>query len=631
MGPLLRPRSVAALALLLADGGTAPPSRRGTTVSALLHAAPLRMPRTTTRRAAPRASLRSVRTAGRRRGRGGGGADPLLPAYSAAMEIDGDHVEEQQGAAAAEKRGSAAVPPVSAVLTEGGVVAGGGVDGAGGGTRRLRYIRDDLSRRLPHYVSDWTDGFRNKRQVVPAILFLYFSCLAPAVSFGTIASEITSGSIGIVEFIVSSGVAGMAYAILSGQPMAFIAPTGLTLAFISSLFRFCRSYGLPFFPVYAWIGLWTSLFMVVLGVGGASKFIRYCTRFTDEVFNALLSINFIYEALASIRRNFVLADPSNLTMPFVSLNMALVTFYTTLKTTSFNRTSFFNNKTRDIIKNFGPVAVIVGATFANCLPFFQRISVPTLNVPNSLELAGGRQLLIKLAEIPMGLRLACALPAVLLTCLFFMDQNISVRIVNKEENRLKKGEAYNIDMVALGLITAVLSVTGLPWMCGATVQSMNHVRAMTTTRFDETTSTEVIEKVTETRITGLVTHALIASSIFLLPLLSNIPIPVVSGVFLFLGRKLMSGNTFFQRIRDQIRERRSLPVGHPIYTLGRKKMGYYTGLQVLCLGGLWEFKRNTSTAIFFPSVIGLLMFIRAAVLPKFFSKEDFEILDDVYV
>ena len=68
---------------------------------------------------------------------------------------------------------------------------------------------------------------------------------------------------------------------------------------------------------------------------------------------------------------------------------------------------------------------------------------------------------------------------------------------------------------------AVLSITSLPWMCGATVRSMNHVRAMTTTRFDET----------ETCIMGLITHALIASSIFLLPLLSNIPIPVVSGCF----------------------------------------------------------------------------------------------------
>jgi len=37
--------------------------------------------------------------------------------------------------------------------------------------------------------------------------------------------------------------------------------------------------------------------------------------------------------------------------------------------------------------------------------------------------------------------------------LFFMDQNISVRVANNPDNKLKKGPAYNLDMVALGLIT----------------------------------------------------------------------------------------------------------------------------------------------------------------------------------
>jgi len=67
----------------------------------------------------------------------------------------------------------------------------------------------DLKRRSRHYKSDWTDGFQKKRQVIPAILFLYFACLSPAVSFGTIASEITNGSMGIVEFLLSSGCSGM--------------------------------------------------------------------------------------------------------------------------------------------------------------------------------------------------------------------------------------------------------------------------------------------------------------------------------------------------------------------------------------------------------------------------------------
>uniref|UniRef100_A0A7S1FU71 Bicarbonate transporter-like transmembrane domain-containing protein n=1 Tax=Corethron hystrix TaxID=216773 RepID=A0A7S1FU71_9STRA len=492
-------------------------------------------------------------------------------------------------------------------------------------------MRDDLSRRLPLYASDWTDGFRDKRTTVPAVLFLYFSCLAPAISFGAVASQITQGSIGIVEFLFSSGVAGMAYAILAGQPMAFIAPTGLTLAFISGLFRFCQVSALPFFPVYAWVGLWTSLFMIALGLGGASKLIRYCTRFTDEVFNSLLSMNFIYEALSSIRRNFVQADPTNLTMPFVSLQMALCTYWLTLKTASFHRTDFFNRKWRSTIKNFGPVSVIIAATLTNLLPFFQRIGCPTLDVPHVIELAEGRRMLISLTAISPAVRLLCALPATLLTCLFFMDQNISTRLVNNKENKLKKGAAYNMDMVALGLITAGLSLVGLPWMCGATVQSLNHVRALSKYCPSAAPGTEELDSVIETRATGFFTHAAVASSIFLLPLLSRIPIPVVSGVFLFLGRKMMTGNTFCQRIREAFVERRRLPKEHPVQVLGKKKMNVYTFLQVLCLWGLWEFKQHAISAIFFPSVIGVLMFIRAKVLVKFFSDKDFEILDDVYI
>lgn len=68
-----------------------------------------------------------------------------------------------------------------------------------------------MQKRGRHYVSDWTDGFKVKRlqQIIPAILFLYFACLTPAVSFGTIANEITNGSIGVVEFLLSSGMSGV--------------------------------------------------------------------------------------------------------------------------------------------------------------------------------------------------------------------------------------------------------------------------------------------------------------------------------------------------------------------------------------------------------------------------------------
>jgi len=486
----------------------------------------------------------------------------------------------------------------------------------------------DIQRRRKYYASDWTDAFKKKSQVIPAILFLYFACLSPAVSFGTIANQITNGSIGIVEFLLSSGFSGMAYAVMCGQPMAFIAPTGLTLAFISGLFRYCTLKGLPFFPIYTWVGLWTSLFMVSLGLSGSSKFIKYCTRFTDEVFNGLLSFNFLYEAYSSLKRNFLLADPMNLTMPFVALAMALTTFVSMMKVIAFQTTRFFNKQARAVIKNFGPVTIFILMSIINQLPWFKKFGVPTLSVPDTFQLAGGRSLLIPLMDVPLKVRLMCSFPAILLTSLFFMDQNISVRVVNNPDNQLKKGEAYNLDMLALGLITAASSLVGLPWMCGATVQSMNHVRAMTETKYNEETDSIEICEVTETRVTGFVIHALLACTLFFLPTLRFVPIPVVSGVFLYLGRKLMSGNSFFVRIKDSIAESKRLPEDHPLNTVGRKKMNFFTLIQIFCLAGVWSFKQNTATAIFFPSVIGLLMAIRSFVLPKLFTEKELTDLGD---
>ena len=87
-------------------------------------------------------------------------------------------------------------------------------------------------------------------------------------------------------------------------------------------------------------------------------------------------------------------------------------------------------------------------------------------------------------------------------------------------------------------------MAGLPWMCSATVQSLNHIRAMSTYpspgrggngKLD--TPTNVIE----TRLTGFSVHAAILASSLIVPLLAKVPLCVVSGVFLYLGRKVREG------------------------------------------------------------------------------------------
>jgi solute carrier family 4 (anion exchanger) protein 1 len=47
--------------------------------------------------------------------------------------------------------------------------------------------------------------------------------------------------------------------------------------------------------MYSWVGCWTSLLLIGASFINASGLIRYCTRFTEEVFNALLAFNFLAE------------------------------------------------------------------------------------------------------------------------------------------------------------------------------------------------------------------------------------------------------------------------------------------------------------------------------------------------
>ena len=478
----------------------------------------------------------------------------------------------------------------------------------------------DIKRRAPSYVSDWTDGFDKKS--IAAILFLYFACLAPVVAFGGLTSIITNGSMGVIEFIVSCGFGGVVYSIFSGQPMTFVGPTGLTLAFTAALYRFTQAQGLPFLVMYSWTGMWTALFLALSSAFNLSDFIRYCTRFTDDCFNALLALNFLYEAILNLLRNFTRPD-ANIAQALTALNIAVATWWSTKKVVKFKQTRLGTEEFRKFVGDFGPTMIILVMSLVASHPAIQAMNIEYLAVPKVFELAGARSLLPPLLSISPSLRLACALPAVLLTMLFFLDQNITVRAVLA--TKPKKGEAYHLDLLVLSGIVFALSFCGLPWVCAATVQSLNHVRAMSDV--EASPDGETFSNMIETRVTGFVIHAAILSSLFLLPVLSKIPIPVISGIFLYLGRKLMKGNLLFDRVGQMFVERELLPVSNVYRKLPRITIAKFVGIQGFMLGLIWFLKQSSKLALLFPSCIAVLGFIRMVLLPRLFSPEELEALD----
>mmetsp|Transcript_14257 Transcript_14257/g.26187 ORF Transcript_14257/g.26187 Transcript_14257/m.26187 type:complete len:207 (+) Transcript_14257:3-623(+) len=136
-----------------------------------------------------------------------------------------------------------------------------------------------------------------------------------------------------------------------------------------------------------------------------------------------------------------------------------------------------------------------------------------------------------------------------------------------------------------------------------------------------------ITSVLETRLSGLVLHLMILSSVALLPLLRYIPMPVIYGVFLYLGRKVMSGNEFISRCQTICYDSTKLPASSAIKLVGRRTVAKFIGIQGACLALLWSLKSFKPTAIFFPSVIGGLVLLRKYVLPKVFKPHELDILD----
>ncbi len=103
-------------------------------------------------------------------------------------------------------------------------------------------IARDIKRLVKRYRSDIIDAVH--LQPLFAILFMYISCLAPAIAFGGLMEEVTNNLIGVTETLVGTGLCGALYGIFSVQPLAILAFTGPLLLF-EEIFIEVR-YNIPF-------------------------------------------------------------------------------------------------------------------------------------------------------------------------------------------------------------------------------------------------------------------------------------------------------------------------------------------------------------------------------------------------
>lgn len=482
---------------------------------------------------------------------------------------------------------------------------------------------NDLRRRLPHYGNDFTSGFHPK--VAGSTLFLFFACLANAIAFGALTGFLTDGQIGTTEMMIATAVGGVIFALFSGQPLTILGGTGPITIFTALLYVTCQNLKLDFLPVYTWVGVWSGILLMILAVIDASALMGYFTRFTDEIFAALVAVIFIVEAVTDVAGGF--RDPD---VPYdqalLGLVLALGTYVLAKNLNRFRNSPYLRWRIRDFLADFGPAIAI--AVMTGIAILMHEVPREHAAVPETFGTTTGRPWMVELFSAPTWLWFAAIGPAILAVILLFLDQNITTRLVNAKHHKLKKGAGYHLDLFIVGLIILVCSLFGLPWIVAATVHSLNHVRSLADHKVTEVNGErrETITSVRENRISPLTIHIAIGVSLLFLPVVKMIPMSVLFGLFLYMGFASLGGNEFFERFKLWAMDPRLYPKTHHfIGKVPNAVIHKFTLIQVVCLAVLWILK-SSKLGLLFPVLIALLVPIRTS-LRRFFKADHLHALD----
>ncbi|XP_031772388.1 anion exchange protein 2 [Apis florea] len=541
---------------------------------------------------------------------------------------------------------------------------------------------NDIKRRYPFYLSDFTDGLSSS--CLAAAIFMYFAALCTAITFGGLMSDKTHNVIGISETLVSGSWTGVVMALFSTQPLVIIGTTGPLLLFDESLYNFCLANELEFLTVRVYVGAWMGIIALAIACVEGSVLVRLFTRFTEEIFTGLISILYIVETFIKLYNYFVknplldeysfvpetnktfyegplnvteinivspktgetigipLTEPRTLipahnaagiliNQPNTALMctiLCLGTFLGAYYLRIFRNSHYLGRSARRAFGDFGvPISIVVFAL----IDYLAKVKTEKLLVPEGLTpTLPGRNWIVSPAgvhkPIPLWMAMACIVPALLVYILVFMETQISELIIDKKERKLRKGNGYHMDIVVVCLMNVGCGLMGAPWCCAASVRSLTHVSAVTVmSRTHAPGDKPHIVEVKEQRVSALLVAVLIGVSVLMAPLLRRVPMSVLLGVFLYMGISSTNGVQLFDRVKLFFMPVKHHGTANYVRRVQTYKMHIFTLIQILCLAILWIVK-STRAALALPFFLILMIPLRGQ-MNHFFTAAELRALD----
>jgi hypothetical protein len=169
-------------------------------------------------------------------------------------------------------------------------------------------IKTDIRTRAPYYKNDWGKP-KHMITVINAIFFAFVVQLIPALIFADLMDTKTFGNLGTAETLLSAGIIGVIYAIISGQPLVLLGITGPVAILLGTSYKLAGQFDSDYWPFFWWLCIWTAIMHFVTAIFGLVNFVWFISPFTTQIFEFFIACSFIYESIRDLAMPLHLAQP----------------------------------------------------------------------------------------------------------------------------------------------------------------------------------------------------------------------------------------------------------------------------------------------------------------------------------
>lgn len=445
---------------------------------------------------------------------------------------------------------------------------------SGGSLRPFKLLRQDCKHFIQRYPSDWKVF---NQLIIASAVYVFFTNLLPGLTFANDLYSNTGENWGTIEVVLSTGLCGVIHSLFSLQPLNILGVTGPFSVLAENIYRLCtNNFNVPFLPFMAWTLIHAGWMHCLLAFFNAHEWtMLYVTEFSCEIFSLLNSIIYFHKAVQELER-------AHTNLPFEGFLYAIIGAIGTFILALFlsyaeSWEPLFHRYVRMGLREYAAAISIVffiGMPYVGDMKDVPKGRLHTSSSGLIPSFPGREHFYVEFWHLPVGWVFAAIIPGAIITVLFFFDHEISSIICTIKRFGIRKPTGYSLDIVLLGVTTALCGILGIPPANGLLPQAPLHSESLMHAVKGEYHEETVLDKhglertiqvpvhrVYEQRWSHFIHAAAILICIAppLQLVLGLTPTSVLAGLFIFMGQQSLAANPILMRTFHMLTPPSELP------------------------------------------------------------------------